>query len=88
MTHYSVILSISDICEEFDDCKHIFLFFFSDIDECENNTLGCVYQCHNTQGEAYCSCPAGFKVAKDGKTCAGIKLVYIKYTQFCNKCFQ
>ena len=46
------------------------LFFFLDINECENAVL-CSQQCNNTEGSFFCSCSAGFKIGDDRETCEG-----------------
>ncbi|XP_064481558.1 fibrillin-2-like [Ornithodoros turicata] len=43
-----------------------------DIDECTTNKLQCSHRCVNTPGSAYCACPTGFYLGKDGRTCADV----------------
>ncbi|XP_067134825.1 fibrillin-2-like isoform X2 [Centruroides vittatus] len=40
-----------------------------DIDECKENNFGCSHICHNAYGKAFCSCPVGFILDDDDKTC-------------------
>lgn len=42
-----------------------------DVDECYEGTSGC-QQCINTEGSYECTCPGGFDLAEDGKTCIDI----------------
>ncbi|XP_044049561.1 fibulin-7-like [Siniperca chuatsi] len=49
----------------------------TDIDECRLFPLGqpgrlCVHQCVNTPGSFHCFCPAGYELARDGRSCADI----------------
>lgn len=39
-----------------------------DIDECAEGNTGCEY-CHNTPGSFQCTCPDGFELNTDEKTC-------------------
>uniref|UniRef100_A0A671U676 Sushi domain-containing protein n=1 Tax=Sparus aurata TaxID=8175 RepID=A0A671U676_SPAAU len=48
-----------------------------DIDECRLFPLGqpgrlCVHQCVNTPGSFHCFCPAGYDLARDGRSCTDI----------------
>ncbi|XP_037938996.1 fibrillin-2 [Teleopsis dalmanni] len=42
-----------------------------DIDECSDGISGCEH-CVNTEGSFECSCPAGYELAEDEKTCIDI----------------
>nr|XP_046251230.1 fibulin-7-like [Scatophagus argus] len=49
----------------------------TDIDECHLFPLGqpgrlCVHQCVNTAGSFHCFCPAGYDLARDGRSCSDI----------------
>ena len=48
-----------------------FIFFFSDFDECANNTDNCDVNayCNNTVGSFNCTCNSGY--TGNGTTCAG-----------------
>lgn len=53
--------------------------FISDIDECElfhNGQAGrlCLHACVNTPGGYRCSCPVGYNVTRDGRSCKGVFL--------------
>ncbi|XP_032574633.1 uncharacterized protein LOC6611170 isoform X2 [Drosophila sechellia] len=43
-----------------------------DIDECQNRNGGCSHRCSNTEGSFKCSCPPGYKLDSDQKTCQDI----------------
>ncbi|XP_075544132.1 uncharacterized protein LOC142578610 isoform X4 [Dermacentor variabilis] len=43
-----------------------------DIDECADRTLNCSHNCTNVAGSAFCSCPLGFKLMADNRTCVDI----------------
>lgn len=43
--------------------------FLSDIDECKVGKGGCSDTCINTPGSYFCTCPFGFYLDKDKKTC-------------------
>lgn len=54
--------------------------FTSDIDECElfhNGQAGrlCLHACVNTPGGYRCSCPSGYNVTRDGRSCKGVFLL-------------
>ena len=42
-----------------------------DIDECLIGEDGCEKGCLNVPGSFRCTCPIGYKLNKDGKTCSG-----------------
>lgn len=41
------------------------------IDECKSGNSGCSHGCVNTRGKAFCTCPDGFVLGSDWKTCQG-----------------
>lgn len=43
-----------------------------DINECDNNTLNCSEGCLNLPGSAVCTCPQGFFLENDNKSCSGL----------------
>lgn len=43
----------------------------SDFNECDSDNFGCSNNCVNTLGSAFCSCPQGFQLQADQKTCSG-----------------
>ncbi len=50
--------------------KFIFSFInFQDINECSTNNGGCSNNCTNTIGSYFCSCPLGFQLQSDQRTC-------------------
>lgn len=54
----------------------VYIFIFSDIDECANKSLHlCNQICENTLGSYKCSCEKGFEISRDGYTCEGMKAV-------------
>ena len=44
---------------------------FLDVDECSLNTDRCSHNCQDTHGSYVCSCPAGYMLGTDGRTCTG-----------------
>ncbi|KAK3579233.1 hypothetical protein CHS0354_033303 [Potamilus streckersoni] len=50
------------------------------IDECQAGTHGCRSPagCHDTDGSYYCTCPKGYYLDTDGKTCLDIKECNVK----------
>lgn len=42
---------------------------FSDINECERNISGCSHVCTDISGSFSCSCPDGYKLTTNQKTC-------------------
>lgn len=62
---------------------------FSDYDECQQRGR-CQHKCHNTQGSFTCSCPDGYRLAANGRTCTGKiatcilnnKWIYYCYTEW------
>ncbi|EDW93781.2 uncharacterized protein LOC6533343 isoform X1 [Drosophila yakuba] len=43
-----------------------------DIDECQKKNGGCSHRCSNSEGSFKCSCPPGYKLDSDQKTCQDI----------------
>lgn len=59
----------------------LFVPCVSDIDECElfhNGQAGrlCLHACVNTPGGYRCSCPAGYDVTRDGRSCKGPFIIF------------
>lgn len=52
-------------------CSYDHEYCFSDINECEKNNGGCSDNCTNTFGSFFCTCPEGFKLKLDDRTCEG-----------------
>ena len=48
---------------------NIYIMFFIDVDECENNLNNCSYMCINLNGSYYCVCDYGFSLQDDEETC-------------------
>lgn len=54
-----------------------FIFcFLTDVNECEVYRLDqggklCVHECVNVPGSYHCSCPSGYKLLSDGRSCEG-----------------
>ena len=44
---------------------------YIDINECFDGTSGCSHQCTNSPGSFTCSCPDGYTLADDQRTCQG-----------------
>lgn len=51
-------------------CSHCGLTL-SDMDECALSPKPCNFLCKNTEGSYLCSCPRGYSLQPDGKTCKG-----------------
>lgn len=43
----------------------------ADRDECSDSPRPCSHSCHNAPGRFSCSCPVGFALARDERTCRG-----------------
>lgn len=55
---------------------HFFLCHLTDVNECEVYRLDqggklCVHECVNVPGSYHCSCPSGYKLLTDGRSCEG-----------------
>lgn len=64
--------------------RHVCVLCILDIDECElfhNGQAGrlCLHACVNTPGGYRCSCPAGYNVTRDGRSCKGEKSFFLLY---------
>lgn len=46
--------------------------FFPDVDECIQAPKPCNFICKNTEGGYLCSCPRGYILQEDGKSCKGL----------------
>uniref|UniRef100_A0A8C4WUQ4 EGF-like domain-containing protein n=1 Tax=Eptatretus burgeri TaxID=7764 RepID=A0A8C4WUQ4_EPTBU len=44
----------------------------ADVDECQAHVSPCRYNCHNTPGSFYCSCPHGFALHRNARDCVDI----------------
>ena len=52
--------------------SHLFVFQnFADIDECAIDSSICQFTCANTDGSYKCTCPVGYVLRADRKTCTG-----------------
>jgi hypothetical protein len=49
----------------------LFLFLFTDNNECLNNTGGCSQYCRNLGGSYECYCQDGLVLSSDNTTCLG-----------------
>ncbi len=59
-------------------CSQFEYFVVSvDIDECSTNIGGCSDDCVNTIGSFFCTCPTGFQLDVDGRTCIGMSILYM-----------
>lgn len=48
-----------------------FCLYIPDMDECALSPKPCNFLCKNTEGSYLCSCPRGYSLQPDGKTCKG-----------------
>ena len=51
---------------------YLFMYLFSDINECTSNNGYCGQVCINTVGSYTCSCYSGYELNTDARTCAGM----------------
>ena len=56
----------------------IIVLIFSDINECLENNGACDNRCTNMIGGFECSCPIGYKLLTDGRSCIGKYQTFIK----------
>ena len=61
------------VCWFDDPCDRNFYLFPPDINECVTGVDECAFSefCRDTVGSYQCGCPAGYRLAADGKTCDG-----------------
>ena len=50
---------------------YLFMYLFSDINECTSNNGYCGQVCTNSVGSYTCSCRNGYSLITDARTCAG-----------------
>ena len=48
-----------------------YVFLYTDVDECAQNTDGCEQMCTDTAGSYQCSCRDGYRLGRDGRRCEG-----------------
>lgn len=53
---------------------------FPDVDECIQAPKPCNFICKNTEGGYLCSCPRGYILQEDGKSCKGLSHTHIHLT--------
>lgn len=68
-----LVISVSDTQTVYID---FFFSFLTDVNECEVFRLDqggklCVHECVNVPGSYHCSCPTGYKLLPDGRSCEG-----------------
>lgn len=61
-----------------DNFFHLFIWFFTDINECSINNGGCQQLCRNVDGSYSCDCNPGWQIGNDGKSCYR-KLVHSRF---------
>ena len=54
----------------------------ADIDECAKNSSICQFTCANTDGSYICSCPVGYVLRPDKRTCTGLVLLSRRVSVF------
>ena len=55
-------------------CTLINYWHVSDVNECDNGTMNACYglaTCENVEGGYQCSCPVGFMLDVDNRSCSG-----------------
>lgn len=68
----------------------IFEFIYLDFDECKDSLgIYCSFNCRNTDGSFNCTCPAGFTIDQETKTCQKLNgWLYFNFRNFyINKSF-
>ncbi|XP_076362752.1 uncharacterized protein LOC143253197 isoform X3 [Tachypleus tridentatus] len=65
--------SFKCLCQEGYNTSSIDPYQCNDIDECEQQNGGCSHKCVNYNGGYDCTCPEGYHLARDRKTCWGIR---------------
>ena len=50
--------------------------YVADINECQTNMSTCSHGCTNIDAGYTCSCPIGFSLSSDQRTCLGSLLLY------------
>ena len=50
--------------------------YIADINECQTNMSTCSHGCTNIDAGYTCSCPIGFSLSSDQRTCLGSLLLY------------
>lgn len=86
-----LVMQIDDFFfNTFQDSKSVFLFRTCiDVDECENfRGRGhlCIGLCINIPGSFKCTCPDGYSLAADGRTCKGDSIQAYFSFQKTNNC--
>ena len=69
-----IILLQSDYVAVLQYCVTLLCSAAADIDECHVNKGGCSDSCLNTHGSFECTCPHGFQVKADERTCVGMSI--------------
>jgi hypothetical protein len=49
--------------------QFILFLFFTDVDECKEESVDCQHTCINTLGSYHCQCRQGFSMRPDNHTC-------------------
>ncbi len=58
-----------------------------DNDECSANNGGCSDNCVNTVGSFSCTCPTGYQLDIDGRTCIGMSILSHNHAYTLSLCF-
>lgn len=57
-----------------DSAKKSLFFLILDLNECNQSPKPCNFICKNTEGSYQCSCPKGYILQEDGRSCKGENL--------------
>uniref|UniRef100_A0A803W8Y0 Hemicentin 1 n=1 Tax=Ficedula albicollis TaxID=59894 RepID=A0A803W8Y0_FICAL len=63
--------NLRETCPEGYEARNVLVLLSADIDECESRDT-CQHECRNSLGSFQCTCPVGYRLMANGKTCQDI----------------